>query len=217
MILLIGVEKGGTGKSTVAVNLAAMRAADGKDVLLVDTDQQESATIWASARSENAIEPIVTCVSLRGKVGFDLTKLSDKYDTVIVDAGGRDSVELRQAMAVCDVMVMPFRPSQFDTWSLDKMAQLLKDIEEKIGQKVRAYALLNAVSSNPNVKEAEEMRKVLAEYVDDFPTLNAALADRIAFRRAARDGLCVTELKKEFYDAKASVEMEKLYKEIFNV
>lgn len=215
MILLIGVEKGGTGKSTIAVNLAAMRAADGKDVLLVDTDQQESATIWAMTRSQSAIQPVITCVTLRGKVGFDLSKLKEKYDTVVVDAGGRDSVELRQAMAVCDKMIMPFRPSQFDTWSLDKMSQLLKDIAERTGQSVNASALLNAVSCNPSVKEAEEMRKVLAEYSDEFPTLEASLSDRIVFRRAAREGICVTELKKEFADAKASAEIEKLYKEIF--
>lgn len=216
MILLVGVEKGGTGKSTVAVNLAAMRAAAGKEVLLVDTDPQESATIWAASRSENAITPVVTCVSLRGKVGYDLDKLSNKFDTVIVDAGGRDSLELRQSMAVCDKMIMPFRPSQFDTWSLDKMTQLLKDIEDKIGEKVQAYALLNAISSNPSVKEADEMRLVLEEYGDHFPTLKSTLADRIAFRRAARDGMCVTELKKEFYDPKANAEIERFYKEVFD-
>lgn len=216
MILLIGAEKGGTGKTTIAVNMAAMRAMHGKDVLLVDTDQQESATTWAMARSQGAVQPVITCVSLRGKVGFDLVKLKEKYDTVIVDAGGRDSVELRQAMAVCDKMIMPFRPSQFDTWSLDKMSQLLKDITERTGQSVKASAMLNAVSSNPSVKEAEEMRLVLAEYADEFPTLEASLSDRIAVRRAARDGICVTELKKEFYDTKAAVEIEKLYKEIFH-
>lgn len=216
MILLVGVEKGGTGKSTVAVNLAAMRASQGKEVLLVDTDAQESATIWASARSENGVEPIVTCVSLRGKVGFDLAKLSTKFDTVIVDAGGRDSVELRQSMAVCNKMVMPFRPSQFDTWSLDKMASLLKDIQERTGERVNAHALLNAVSSNPSVKEAEELRAVLAEYADIFPTMACSLSDRIAFRRAAREGLAVNELKKEHLDVKAVSELEKLYQEIFD-
>ena len=215
-ILLVGVEKGGTGKSTIAVNLAAMRAIRGKEVLIVDTDPQESATIWGAARSENAISPIVTCVSLRGKVGFDLVKLSNKFDTIIVDAGGRDSVELRQAMAVCSKMIMPFRPSQFDTWSLDKMSQLLKDIEEKSGERVNAFAMLNAVSSNPSVREADEMREVLAEYAESFPTLSSTLADRIAYRRAARDGMCVTELKKDFSDPKAMAELEKLYKEIFN-
>lgn len=216
MILLVGVEKGGTGKTTVAVNLAVMRAAAGKDVLIVDTDQQESATIWAMTRSQAATQPVITCVSLRGKVGFDLSKLREKYDTVVVDAGGRDSVELRQAMAVCDKMIMPFRPSQFDTWSLNKMSQLLKDIAERTGQSVNASAMLNAVSSNPNVKESEEMRKVLEEYADEFPTLAASLSDRISFRRAARDGICVTELKKEFYDTKATSEIEKVYQEIFH-
>lgn len=216
MIILVGVEKGGTGKSTVAVNLAAMRAANNKEVLLVDTDPQESATIWGATRSENGVYPRIACVFLKGKVGFELDKLRDKFDTIIVDAGGRDSVELRQSMAMCDKMIMPFRPSQFDTWSLDKMAALIRDVEEKIEQRINAYALLNAVSSNPSVKEADEMRSLLSEYSESFPTLQATLAERIAYRRAAREGLGAAELKKELFDAKAASELERLYKEVFN-
>ena len=56
-IILIGGEKGGTGKTTLAVNIAAARARDGHDVLLVDTDPQGSASYWAAAREEAGIEP----------------------------------------------------------------------------------------------------------------------------------------------------------------
>ena len=62
MIVLIGGEKGGTGKTTLATNLAQMRAARGRDVLLVDTDKQESASAWASLRAEEGIEPTITAV-----------------------------------------------------------------------------------------------------------------------------------------------------------
>ena len=57
MIVLIGGEKGGTGKTTIATNLAALRAMAGRDVLLVDTDPQGSASYWTTSRDENAIKP----------------------------------------------------------------------------------------------------------------------------------------------------------------
>lgn len=97
MLVLVANEKGGVGKTTIAVNLAAMCVLAGKETLLVDTDKQESASAWAGVRHENEVEPTVTCVAKTGKVGYDLAKLKEKFDVVIVDAGGRDSIEMRQA------------------------------------------------------------------------------------------------------------------------
>ena len=67
MIVLIGGEKGGTGKTTIATNLAALRALAGRDVLLVDTDPQGSASYWASSRDEDGIKPRVACIQKFGK------------------------------------------------------------------------------------------------------------------------------------------------------
>ena len=97
------------------------------------------------------------------------------------------------------------------------MASLLRDIAEKIGQPVATRIVLNAVSTNPSVKEAEETRTFLAnEYKNDFSVCASQVGDRIAIRRAVRDGLCVTELPKSLADSNAAEEMQRLYKEIFN-
>ena len=66
-MILIGGEKGGTGKTTLATNLAAMRALEGHDVLLIDSDPQGSANYWAQSRDELAIKPRVACVQKFGK------------------------------------------------------------------------------------------------------------------------------------------------------
>lgn len=216
MIVLIANEKGGVGKTTMAVNLAAMCRLAGREVLLVDTDRQESSSTWAAMRHENEVQPVITCVAKTGKVGRDLVELAAKYDVLIVDAGGRDSLEMRQALAVCSVCIIPVKPAQFDVWSLSRMADLLRDVAERLERPVHAVALINGASPNPGVQEAQEVREALGDYADLFPALASVVTERIAFRKAARDGLSVLELKGKAFDAKATKQMTDLYQEIFN-
>lgn len=214
--VLVANEKGGVGKTTIAVNLAAMCVMAGKETLLVDTDKQESASAWAGARYENGITPTVLTMAKTGKVGYDLANLKAKFDIIIVDAGGRDSVEMRQAMAVCDYVLIPIKPAQFDVWSLNKMSSMVSDVKEKTERPVNAYAFINGASTNPMVRETQEARDLARDYEEVFPLLISVVSERIAFRRAAREGQGVVELKNDLADPKANIEMIALYEEIFN-
>lgn len=98
-IIVFGGEKGGTGKTTLATNIAAMLARQGKDVLLLDTDRQGTASFWATVREEEAVEPRVACVQKFGKgLPAQVRDLAERYDEIVIDAGGRDSMELRYAL-----------------------------------------------------------------------------------------------------------------------
>ena len=102
IIVVIGGIKGGAGKSTIAANLAARRAVS-HEVLLVDGDDQETTTLWASTRSENFPEGSqrLTCIQLRGKAARDeVLKLASRYDDAIIDVGGRDTTTQRAALTV---------------------------------------------------------------------------------------------------------------------
>ena len=79
MIILIGSEKGGAGKTTVATNIAAMLAVNGRDVLLLDTDTQATSTDWGALRDENADLPRVTVLQKTGAVNREVAKLVSKY------------------------------------------------------------------------------------------------------------------------------------------
>jgi len=216
MLILIANEKGGVGKTTIAVNLAAMCRLAGKDVLLVDTDRQESANTWAAMRHENEVIPSITCVSKTGKVGYDLIGLKSKYEVVIIDAGGRDSLEMRQSVAVCDTCIIPIKPAQFDVWSLSRMAGLIRDVSERVERPINAFSFVNGASPNPSVRETQEVKEALKDYADLFPVLESVITERIAFRKASRDGLGVVELPSSLADAKANLEMISLYKEVFH-
>lgn len=211
-ILLIGGEKGGTGKTTAATSLAAVRACAGRDVVLVDTDPQGSAAYWAAIRDQDENAPRVACVQLHGRaIGRQILDTAERYEDVIVDAGGRDSVELRAAMTVAGQMVAPIQASQFDTWTLEALSELVEQAQA-INDQLRVRVCINRASTNPRVGEAAEVRELLAEY-EDLGMLATALCDRIAYRRAARAGLGVTELTE---DPKAAAEINALYEEVFH-
>lgn len=212
MIILIGGEKGGTGKTTLATNLAAMRALAGRDVLLIDTDPQGSANYWAQSRDEENITPRVACVQKFGKgLPKEVQDLAHRYQDIIIDAGGRDSVELRSALVVVEKAFVPIQPSQFDIWTLNQMDELV-ETAKAFNPDLQAKVIISRSSTNPSVHESEDTGKLL----DDFENLdlaNVTIRDRIAYRKAAKDGLAVIELKPK--DLKAIDEMNALYKEVF--
>ena len=212
MIVLIGGEKGGTGKTTLATNLAAMRALAGRDVLMIDTDPQGSANYWAQSRDEENITPRVACIQKFGKgLPKEVQDLAHRYQDIIIDAGGRDSVELRSALVVAEKAYVPIQPSQFDIWTLDQMDTLV-ETAKGFNPDLQATVVISRSSTNPSVHESDDTGKLL----DDFANLGLAdviIRDRIAYRKAAKDGLAVIELKPK--DPKAVEEMETMYKEVF--
>lgn len=217
MIVLVGSDKGGTGKTTVATNLAVLCAARGQDVLLVDTDSNVSSTVWSSVReaSERPNLPKITCMSKTGpSTGYDIAKLRDKFDTIIVDAGGRDSLELRAATMIADRMVIPVKPSQFDIWTLTPMEQMLYDARARGNEALRPLVCVNLASPNPSLREDREVREYLRECHQTLGVAQTTIHERVSFRRAAREGVAVCELAAGD-NAKAAHEIQALYDEVF--
>lgn len=212
MIILVGGEKGGTGKTTIATNLAQMRASQGNDVLLIDTDKQQSASNWAALREEEGANPRIATIQKFGKnITKDIVDLSTRYKDIIIDAGGRDSHELRASMIVADELYIPLQASQFDIWTLQAMDDLVEQ-SQILNPKLKSYVILNRGSTNPSVSEINEAK----DLVSDFKNLTFSgiiLKDRIAYRKASSLGLGVVEMKPR--DGKASDEVEHLYTNIF--
>src|ERR1700760_45773 len=124
MIIVVGGIKGGSGKTTVATNLAVMRAADGRDVLLIDADDQETASDFTILRNERI--PAgggLHSIKFTGPgVRTETLRLAGKYDDIIIDTGGRDTTSQRAALSVAHVLLVPFVPRSFDVWTLEKVA-----------------------------------------------------------------------------------------------
>lgn len=211
MIVLCGGTKGGVGKTTLATNLAAMRRHNA-DVLLLDADKQGTASLWAAIRDEAGVNPRVPCVQKAGaKLHLEVKALAEKFEDVVIDAGGRDTPELRAAMLAADVFVTPVMPSSYDFWSLTDVNRLVTDARI-INPDLRVIVVVNRGSTNPSVAEGDEVRQLVSEF-DGMELAETVLRDRIAFRRAASEGLAVVEMPKA--DAKAVAEVKGLYGEVF--
>ena len=123
MIILIGGEKGGSGKSCLAQNLAVYLQKSGRDVLLLDADPQATTNDWAKEREENDAVPTLPCVQASGNLRQTLKDLSKRYDNIVIDCGGQDTEALRSAMTVATHMLLPFRPKRRDLKTLTRTHQ----------------------------------------------------------------------------------------------
>jgi chromosome partitioning protein len=209
MILLCGGEKGGCGKSTLATNLAVYLAHEGNDVVLVDTDSQPTSARFIERRNESGILPAVHCVQRTGDVSAALRDLEKRYQVVVVDAGGRDSKELRTAAAVATLLLTPIKASQADLETLPKVNELV-GLARSFNPDLSAYAVLCMAPSNPAIREVAEAKELLSEF-DNLYLANTVIRDRKVYRDALLAGRGVVELD----NGKAKAEIQLLAQEFF--
>ncbi|RXJ72081.1 cobyrinic acid ac-diamide synthase [Veronia nyctiphanis] len=209
-IILFGSQKGGCGKSTLAVNVAGWLISRGEDVILVDADPQGSSERWAQDRQENPELSNIPHVQASGNINQTLRDLAQKYDYVLADTAGRDSRELRTGMVVADILLSPSRPSQYDLDTLPHLAEVFIQAQD-LNPTLKGYLVLNMCPTNPVIKEAEDARTYLNEF-PEFSMANSMVYDRKAFRDCISEGRTVFEWK----DAKAKQEIEALMEEVFH-
>lgn len=212
-IYTVGGIKGGSGKTTVATNLAVLLAVDGRDVLLVDADDQETATDFTAWRNKNADgQAGYTAIQLSGDgVRTEIRRLAAKYDDIVIDTGGRDTTSQRAAMTVSDIYLVPFVPRSFDVWTLERVVRLIEEMRPA-NPALRSFAFLNRADAggNDNAGAADYLKDASCITYIDTP-----LGGRKAFSNAAAEGLAVIELKRK--DPKAEAEIRSLYRFCRNV
>ena len=131
--MIIGVlnQKGGVGKTTLAVNLAATIASSTARVLLVDADPQGSALAWSSARE---IEPLFPVVGMaKPSLHRDLPKLAADYEFVLIDGAPRVNDLGRSAILASDFVLIPVQPSPYDIWAAADTVQLIRGAPTQTG------------------------------------------------------------------------------------
>ncbi len=215
MIVVVASEKGGTGKTTIATNLAIMRALNGKQILLIDADSQQSSMDFSRVRSIENNAPSITCMPVVGK-GIDkiISKFNENFDDILVDVGGRDSSTMRSAISIADKLIIPFLPGSLDAWSTEKMADLVTICKKEINPNLIALSVLNKADVNPKNKDNNEVIELIKIY-RDISFIASTLYYRVSYRRAIGEGKSVVELTGNNKDSKAMLEVNTLYHSIY--
>lgn len=197
MIIEIGHEKGGVGKSTFAINLAAYIAnsAEKPKVVLVDADESRNASRWGELRTHMNLPHHFAVVNQSIDPTSNILKLSEVYDVVVVDVGAGDYVRLTEMSRIVDLWIAPSGVGQKD---MDSNANIVEAFEQanhrhKNG-KIPLVIAINKTSTSQNSTEAKLAVQGLHEFAPDLKILESMVGDRKVFRDADREGKTIFEM-----------------------
>lgn len=198
-VIAVMSQKGGAGKTTLAVHLAVAAHARGLRVAVLDTDPQESACIWAKARESD--EPTVAPMpTTKLKAALEKAKGSG-FDVVIVDTAPNAGTDAVDVAALATRVVIPVRPSVFDLSAAKRTIEIVR----KAG--VDSLLVLSACPHRaPEIMMARE-----ALGLSGLPVAETAIGDRRPFARAIQTGRAVIEFEP---DGKAAEEINALLNEV---
>jgi chromosome partitioning protein len=207
-------QKGGVGKTTLAVNVADAIARSGLRTLLIDADPQASAIEWASARDEHHDEtqgdvlfPVIGMAA--NFIHKEVPAIAKDYDCVVIDGPPRVNKVSAAAIMASDVVFIPVQPSPYDVWAADEMIGLIEQAKAirpeivamfVVNRKITKTALGNAISD------------ALVDY--PLPVLKTQISQRVAFAETAAKGQSVVEAVP---GEPAAKEIKKLVKEIMEL
>jgi len=189
-------QKGGSGKTTLAVHTAVAAQESGERVVLIDTDPQKSATVWSDARQSET--PIVATIAASDLEKVMLAAQQEAMTLAIVDTAPHTAPDAAKIAKAVDLIVIPCRPTAFDLAAVSNAVEIVR------AAKTKAVLVLSACPFRS--PEIAETRQVLSEY--GLPMCPHDITDRRAFSRAVATGRAVTEFEEE---GKAALEVRALW------
>ncbi len=192
-VIAVCNQKGGSGKTTMAINLAGAFAADGLAVLLVDLDPQGSVLDWSSIRpalSPLFLSPLFEVVEMdRPGLLRQARALRRKYGVIVIDCPAKFTDTTSAAIRVADFVLVPVQPSPFDVWASDAVAGLVRARQEATGGTPMAACVISRAINNTSLQRS--IGSALEGY--GLPVLHAGTTQRVAYATTAAQGRTVFE------------------------
>ncbi|RWX04947.1 cobyrinic acid a,c-diamide synthase [Rhizobium leguminosarum] len=207
MIVALLNQKGGVGKTTIALHLAGEWTRRGQRVTVIDADPQGSALDWSQQRARENLPRLFGVVGLaRDTLHREAPEIARDVDHVIIDGPPRVAGLMRSALLAADLVLIPVQPSPFDGWASAEMLSLLGEARIYRPQLVARFVLNRCAARTVIARETAE---TLADH--DPPLLSARIGQRVAFADTAQTGRLVSEIDS---DSAAAREIAALVTEI---
>ncbi len=188
MIIAVMNQKGGAGKTTLALNVAAAMAERGARVLLIDADPQQTAQDWAAVRE--APPPFQVIGLSKPVLHRDLPSMVKDYDHAIIDGAPRNYDIARSAIAAADLVLIPVQPSGADFWASRETVKLAKEAHSFKETQKSAFVVSRRIG---RTALGRDINDALAEF--GLPILKAGTTQRIIFAEALTAGTTVIEME----------------------
>ena len=200
-------QKGGVGKTTLAVHIADAIARTKRSVLLIDADPQGSALDWAAARSGAPLFPVAGLP--KASIHKELPSLAKGYDVVIIDGPPRVYDVARSAIMASDLVLIPVQPSPYDVWAAKEIVDLIHEATVYKPTLKAAFVINRKIV---NTALGRDVSEALSDY--PLPLMETAICQRVALAESAAQGKTVFETAP---DNPAADEIRKLTKEIMGM
>ncbi len=207
MIISLLNQKGGVGKTTLAVHLATALAQQGRRIMMVDADPQGSALDWSASRERDALFPVIGLP--KPILHRELPKLAADYDFLVVDGAPRVYDVARSAIMASDLVLIPVQPSPYDVWAAKEIVDLIGEVVA-FKENLKSLFVINRKIVNTAI--GRDVIEALSEY--ELPVLKAQICQRVSFAESAARGQTVLETEPESI---ASQEVHALTKEVMEL